>query len=426
MSNDTMIQAPKPEQGTQDDLTNLLREGAKRLIAEAVDAELSAMLTQFEDYKDQSGRRHVVRNGYLPEREILTGIGPVSVRVPKVRDRSGTRIKFTSALLPPYLRRARSVEEVLPWLYLKGISTGDMQEALEALLGPEAKGLSPATISRLKARWEDEHKAWSGRDLSNKRYVYFWIDGVYFNVRLDDARQCILVIIGVTEDGVKEFVTIEDGYRESEHSWLLVLGDLRQRGLEIGPELAVGDGALGLWKALPKVYGETRIQRCWVHKTANVLNYLPKSLQSKAKAALQQIWMASTREQANQAFDSFVALYKAKYPKATECLKKDRDALLTFYDFPAEHWVHIRTTNPVESTFATVRLRTAKTRGCVSRSTILALVFRLGLSAEKHWIKLRGFKRLGQVIRGVKFADGTPIVTDGQGVEGGLISRTAA
>jgi transposase-like protein len=356
----------------------------------------------------------------------MTGIGPVSVRVPKVRDRSGSQIKFTSALLPPYLRRAQSVEEVLPWLYLKGISTGEMQEALEALLGQDAKGLSPATISRLKARWEDERQAWSQRDLSNKRYVYLWIDGVYFNVRLDEAKQCILVIIGVTEEGVKEFVAIEDGYRESEQSWLMALRDLKQRGLEIGPELAVGDGALGFWKALPKVYGQTRSQRCWVHKTKNVLNYLPKSLQSKAKAALQQIWMASTREQAHKAFDRFVAMYKAKYPKATECLQKDREALLAFYDFPAEHWVHIRTTNPVESTFATVRLRTAKTRGCVSRNTILALVFRLGLSAEKHWIKLRGFQRLGQIIRGVKFSDGTPVVTDGENVEDRMISRNAA
>ena len=314
----------------------------------------------------------------------------------------------------------------MPWLYLKGISTGDMQEALEALLGQDAKGLSAASISRLKARWEGERQVWSQRDLSSKRYVYLWIDGVYFNVRMDEAKQCILVIIGVTEEGVKEFVAIEDGYRESEQSWLMALRDLKQRGLEIGPELAVGDGALGFWKALPKVYGQTRSQRCWVHKTKNVLNYLPKSLQSKAKAALQQIWMAPSREQAHKAFDSFVAIYEAKYPKATECLQKDRDALLAFYDFPAEHWVHIRTTNPVESTFATVRLRTAKTRGCVSRNTILALVFRLGLSAEKHWIKLRGFQRLGQVIRGVKFSDGTPVTTDEQDVEDGLISRSAA
>lgn len=426
MSKDTTTQAPNPGEGTRDDLTEMLREGAKRLIAEAVDAELSAMLSQFVDYNDQAGRRYVVRNGYLPEREVLTGIGPVSVQVPKVRDRSGTGIKFTSAILPPYLRRARSVEEVLPWLYLKGVSTGDMQEALEALLGPEAKGLSPATISRLKARWEGDHQAWSGRDLSDKRYVYFWIDGVYFNVRLDDARQCILVIIGVTEEGIKEFVAIEDGYRESEQSWLMVLRDLKQRGLEIGPELAVGDGALGFWKALPKVYGQTRSQRCWVHKTANVLNYLPKSIHPKAKAAIQQIWMAPSREQAHRAFDRFVAMYQAKYPKATDCLQKDRDALLAFYDFPAEHWVHIRTTNPVESTFATVRLRTAKTRGCVSRNTTLALVFRLGLSAQKHWIRLRGFKRLGQVIRGVKFSDGTPVDGNDEHGKEDHLSRSAA
>ena len=426
MSKDTVIDATNPGERKRDELTDLLREGAKRLIAEAVDAELATMLAQFVDYKDQSGRRFVVRNGHLPEREIMTGIGPVSVQVPKVRDRSGTRIKFTSALLPPYLRRTQSVEEVLPWLYLKGISTGDMQESLEALLGKGAKGLSPATVSRLKARWEDDYQSWSQRDLSGSRYVYFWVDGVYFNVRMDDAKQCILVIIGVTEEGIKEFVAIEDGYRESEQSWLLVLRGLKQRGLEIGPELAVGDGALGFWKALPKVYGETRGQRCWVHKTANVLNCLPKSIQPKAKVALQQIWMAPGREEAYKAFDSFVAIYEAKYPKATNCLEKDRDAMLAFYDFPAEHWVHIRTTNPVESTFATVRLRTAKTRGCVSRNTILTLVFRLGLSAEKHWIRLRGFKRLSQVIRGVKFADGTPVVADEKHVDDGLISRTAA
>ncbi len=409
MSKDTVIDATNLEEGKPDELTDLLREGAKRLIAEAVDAELSTMLAQFSDYKDESGRRFVVRNGHLPKREIMTGIGPVSVRVPKVRDRSGTRIKFTSALLPPYLRRARSVEEVLPWLYLKGISTGDMQEALEALLGKGAKGLSPATISRLKARWEDEYRSWSQRDLSEKRYVYFWVDGVYFNVRMDDAKQCILVIIGVTEEGIKEFVAIEDGYRESEESWLLVLRGLKQQGLQIGPELAVGDGALGFWKALPKVYGETRSQRCWVHKTANVLNCLPKSIQPKAKVALQQIWMAPGREEAYKAFDSFVAIYEPKYPKATNCLQKDRDMLLAFYDFPAEHWSHIRTTNPVESTFATVRLRTAKIRGCVSRNTILALVFRLGLSAQEHWIRLRGFQQLGEIIRGVRFSDGVAV-----------------
>ncbi|NIN67445.1 MAG: IS256 family transposase [Anaerolineae bacterium] len=426
MNKDTTIADQNPEERPQDHLTELLRSGAKRLIAEAVDAELSAMLSEFSDYKDPSGRNYVVRNGYLPQREVLTGIGPVSVQVPKVRDRSGTGIKFTSAILPPYLRRARSVEEVLPWLYLKGVSTGDMQEALEVLLGPDAQGLSAASVSRLKARWESDHQEWSGRDLSHKRYVYFWIDGVYFNVRLEDARQCILVVIGARDDGVKEFVAIEDGYRESEQSWLMVLRDLKQRGLGIGPELAVGDGALGFWKALPQVYGQTRSQRCWVHKTMNVLNYLPRSLQPRAKADLQQIWMAPSRGEANRAFDRFVAMYEAKYPRATECLQKDRDALLAFYDFPAEHWVHLRTTNPVESTFATVRLRTAKTRGCVSRSTILSLVFRLGLSAEKHWVRLRKSELLGQVIEGVKFSDGTPVTRDEEHVGDGQLSRTAA
>jgi transposase-like protein len=367
----------------------------------------------------------------------------VSVQVPKVRDRpdkprvfnSGVGIKFTSTLLPPYPRRAQSVEEVLPWLYLKGVSTGDMQEALEALLGEGAKGLSPATVSRLKSGWEEEYKAWSNRDLSDKRYVYFRVDGVYFNVRMDDARQCILVIIGATEEGVKEFVAIEDGYRESEQSWLMVLRDLKERGLEIGPELAVGDGALGFWKALPQVYGETRGQRCWVHKpvlstaegTANVLNYLPKSVQPKAKAALQQIWMAPTREEAHKTFDSFIAIYEAKYPKVTNCLEKDRDALLAFYDFPAEHWSHIRTTNPVESTFATVRLRTDKTRGCVSRNTILALVFRLGLPRQVGGIRLRGFQRLGELIRGIEFSDGVAadMNEEGQLEERNLVGSAA-
>lgn len=406
MRKDSVVGAEKP--AGSDLLTEVLREGAQELIMQAVEAELATLLAAYAGYRDGQGRRLVVRNGYLPQREVLTGIGPVRVQVPKVRDRSGRGIKFTSALLPPYLRRAQSVEAVLPWLYLKGISTGGMQEALAALLGEQAQGLSPATISRLKAKWE-EHQAWSQRDLSGKRYVYIWVDGIYGNVRLEDARQCLLVIIGVTEEGRKEFIAIEDGYRESEQSWLELLRGLKARGLEVDPKLAVGDGALGFWKALPQVYGTTRAQRCWVHKTANVLNYLPKSAQPKAKAALQEIWLAPSRAAATTACDRFLAVYGDKYQKATACLEKDRDTLLTFYDFPAEHWVHIRTTNPLESTFATVRLRTAKTRGCVSRTTILALVFKLALSAEQRWIRLRGFGRLGEVIRGVKFADGLPL-----------------
>ena len=412
MSKDTIIECKKPEEERTDPLTDLLRTGAQQLIANAVEAELLDLLGQYADSKDKQGRQMVVRNGYLPAREIQTGIGPVKVKVPKVRDRSGSGICFHSSLLPPYLRRTKSIEELLPWLYLKGLSTGDFQEALAALLGKDARGLSAGTISRLKDRWRADLAKWQQRDLDKKRYVYFWADGVYFNIRGDEARQCILVIVGVDEHGHKEFVAIEDGYRESEQSWLEVLNALKQRGLQVGPKLAIGDGALGFWKALSKVYGETRHQRCWVHKTANVLNKLPKGAQAKAKAALHQIWMAATREDAYKAFDGFLATYRDKYPKAAGCLEKDRETLLAFYDFPAAHWQHIRTSNPIESTFATVRLRTNKTRGCVSRQTILSMVFQLGQSAQKRWRRLRGFKHLADVIRGVKFENGVLVDTN--------------
>jgi len=406
MNDDTIIGFRKPGEAETDPLTELLRKGARQLIAEAVEAELQGFLAEYQDHRDSRGRRVVVRNGYLPEREVQTGIGSVKVKVPKVRDRSSSGIKYNSSLLPPYLRRARRVEELLPWLYLKGISTGDFQEALSALLGPDAKGLSAGTISRLKAQWQADHGKWRNRSLESKRYVYFWADGVYFNIRSDEARQCILVIVGVTEQGRKEFVAIEDGYRESEQSWLELLLNLKERGLKLGPKLAVGDGALGFWKALSKVHGETGHQRCWVHKTANVLNKLPKGQQKKAKERLHEIWMAATREDAQKAFSAFVAAYEAKYPKAVECLGKDQESLLAFYDFPAAHWQHIRTSNPIESTFATVRLRTARTRGCVSRQSILSLVYQLGMSAQKRWRRLRGFKHLAEVVAGVKFTDG--------------------
>jgi transposase-like protein len=405
MSNDTIVAFRKPGE-FEDGLTEMLRAGARRLIGEAVEAELAEFLANVQERKDGRGRRAVVRNGYLPERAIQTGIGSVTVKVPKVRDRNGSGIQFRSELLPPYLRRTKSLQQLLPWLYLKGVSTGDFQEALTALLGPQAKGLSAGTISRLKAQWTEEHTCWSQRSLQSKRYVYLWADGVYFNIRADEAKQCLLVIVGVDEQGHKEFLAIEDGYRESEQSWLELLTGLKARGLQHGPELAVGDGALGFWKALSKVYGQTRHQRCWVHKTANVLNKLPKSQQKKAKSRLHEIWMAASREEAHTAFYAFVTAYEGKYPKAAECLQKDHDALLAFYDFPAPHWQHIRTTNPIESTFATVRLRTTKTRGCVSRQSILSLVYRLGLSAEKRWRRLRGFKHLADVIEGVKFVDG--------------------
>ena len=406
MSQNKIIDLKKPGEFCEDPLTELLRNGARQLIADAVQVELQELLDQYSVLRNERGYLQVVRNGYLPEREILTGIGPIKVKVPKIRDKSGQRIKFNSALLPPYLRKTRRVEEVLPWLYLKGISTGDFQEALHALLGTDGKGLSASTISRLKGIWEQEHETWNRRSLKNKRYVYIWADGVYFNIRSDDARQCILVIIGVTEQGRKEFIAIEDGYRESEQSWSELLLRIKAQGLSHSPKLAIGDGALGFWKALSKVFPKTKHQRCWVHKTANVLNKLPKAVQPKAKQALHEIWMAPTRTDAYKAFDIALSTYSAKYPKAMTCLEKDKDEMLAFYDFPAMHWQHIRTSNPIESVFATVRLRTNKTRGCVARHTILSMVFKLGQSAQKKWRKLRGFKLLGEVIRGVQFKDG--------------------
>ena len=410
MGKGSVVEFRKPADTVEDALTEVLREGARKLLAEAIEAEVEDFINQHSQLRDDLGHRRVVRNGHLPEREITTGIGAVEVRGARVRDRGATAgqepIRFASRILPPYLRRTRSLEELLPWLYLKGISTGDFSEALAALLGPEAPGLSPSTISRLKEIWKGELGAWQKRDLKGKHYVYFWVDGVYFNVRMEEANQCLLVIIGVTEDGRKELVGLWDGYRESEQSWKELLLDLKRRGLSRGPLLAVGDGALGFWKALPQAYGQTRCQRCWVHKTANVLNKLPKGAQKRAKGYLQDIWMAETKQEANKAFDYFLNAYGAKYPKAVACLEKDRDELLTFYDFPAEHWKHIRTTNPIESTFATVRLRTAKTKNCLSRQTVMTMVFRLCQSAEGKWRRLNGSKLLAEVIQGVNFVNG--------------------
>lgn len=396
-----------------DPLHSLIREGAQQLIAAAVESELESMLSQYQDRRDDQGRRSVVRNGYLPERTIQTGIGDVRVHVPKVRDRSGSGIKFNSTLLPPYLKRARSLDELIPWLYLRGVSTGGFQDALQALLGEQAKGLSANTVARLKARWLDEYSDWRRKDLSHKRYVYLWADGVYSQVRMDD-KLCLLVILGVTEHGRKELVAVEDGYRESEASWREVLTDLRNRGLQRPPKLAVGDGALGFWAALNKVFPQTRHQRCWVHKSANVLNKLPKTVQPKVKTALQDIYLAETREAAHKAFDSALERFGAKYPKAMECLAKDREDLLAFYDFPAEHWVHLRTTNPIESTFATVRLRTRKSRNCGSRETTLAMVFRLLQSAEHRWKRIKGFKLLELVVNNVNFHNGEQVDAQSQ------------
>jgi transposase-like protein len=394
----------------EDALTEVLRRGAKELLQQAVEVEVAEAIAQFAELKDEQGRRRVVRNGYLPERSIQTGIGEVAVRAPRVRDRAG-ELKFSSRLLPPYLRRTRSLDELLPWLYLKGLSSSDFSGALTALLGPAAPGLSAAKICRLKEIWRLEYEHWRRRSLSDKEYVYVWADGIYFGVRLEDARQCLLVVIGATKEGRKELLGLTDGYRESEASWKELLLELKERGLTVDPKLAIGDGSLGFWKALPQVFGSTRAQRCWKHKTANVLNKLPKGLQAKAKAELNDIWMAESRTAAEQAFDKFLLSYEAKYPKASECLHKDRSALLTFYDFPALHWSHIRTTNPIESTFATVRLRTSKTRGCVSRGGLLAMVFKLMKVAEQKWYKLKGSEFLVQVIQGVRFKDGTQVNT---------------
>ena len=385
-------------------------EIAIRLNVSAVEAEVAEFLEGHATLVDDRGRRRIVRNGHLPERLIQTGIGPVDVRQPRVRDRRAGEgagaIRFTSAILPRYLRRTKSLEDLLPWLYLRGISSGDFSEALAALLGAQAPGLSAFTIGRLKEVWQDEMERWQRRDLSAKRYVYFWVDGIYFGARLEEEKQCILVIIGATDHGTKELIAITDGYRESEQSWREVLLDLKRRGLGIGPELVTGDGALGFWKALRQVYGAAREQRCWVHKTGNILNKLPKGLQNKAKGHLQDIWMAETRKDAETAFDFFLEAYGPKYEKATACLAKDRDALLSFYDFPAEHWKHVRTTNPIESTFATVRLRTYRTKGCLSRKTAMAMVFKLCQGASKKWRRLNGSDQFAEIIRGVKFVNG--------------------
>jgi putative transposase len=409
MEENTVVSLEKPSPYVEDPLTEVLRQGAREMLAKAVGNEVTAFIEGHGEVRDERGRQMIVRNGHLPQREIQTGIGAVSVRVPRVRDRrklpKEEKISFTSNILPPYLRRTKSMEELIPWLYLKGISTGDFSEALRALVGTEAPGLSASTVVRLKEGWKQDYEEWRRRDLCAKRYVYVWADGIHMNVRMDND-QCLLVLIGAMEDGRKELLAVEDGYRESAQSWRELLVSLKRRGLENPPELAVGDGALGFWKALAEVYGKTRGQRCWVHKTANVLNNLPKSVQPKAKEALHEIWMAETKGKAEKAFDAFVETYGPKYSKAVECLVKDRKELLAFYDFPAEHWKHIRTTNPIESMFATVRLRTAKTRGCLSRTTALTMAFQLARCAQKGWRKLDGYQRLAEIVRGVRFVDG--------------------
>lgn len=408
MTETTIADLPDPSGFSPDPLSDVLRAGARHLIEQAVEAELIALLSAHADDKTEDGRVRLVRHGHLPEREVMTGIGPVPVKVPRVRDRSHSeeKIRFTSSILPPYLRKAKSIEELLPWLYLKGISTGDFQEALAALLGPNAAGLSSTTISRLKADWWGDYERWQRRDLSARRFVYVWADGVYFRPRMAEEKQCVLVLIGADEWGRKEILGLTDGYRESTQSWRELLLDLKRRGLNHAPDLAIGDGALGFWAAIREVFGSTREQRCWFHKTGNVLNAMPKSLQAKAKGHLHDIWQAETKAEADASFDFFVETYGVKYDKAVAKLVKDREVLLAFYDFPAEHWKHIRTTNPIESTFATVRHRTGKTKGCLSRKTGLAMAFKLMMSAQGKWRKLDGANRMPEIVQGIAFVDG--------------------
>lgn len=391
-----------------DVMTQILRQGAQQMLAAAIDAEVQEFLKAHEDQRDSAGRKLVVRNGYLPERELMTGLGKIPVKQPRVRDKrpAQQRVEFSSSILPKYLRKTKAIEELVPWLYLKGISTNAFPEALQALLGPEAKGLSASTITRMKAVWEDEYAEWSKRDLSGKKYVYFWADGIYSNIRLEDERQCLLVLMGATEDGTKELIAVVDGVRESHLSWKALLLDVQSRGLTCDPKLAIGDGALGFWKALREVYPATRCQRCTVHKTANVLNQLPKKVQPEAKRMLHEIWQSPTKQDAGKACDKFVKTFEQKYLKATEILQKDRDVLLTFFDFPAENWGHIRTTNPIESTFATIRLRHRSTRGSGSAKASLTMLFKLAQSASKTWRKLRGHDHFPELLEGIKFIDG--------------------
>jgi transposase-like protein len=391
-----------------DPLMELLRTGAEQLIYQAVEAELLELLAEHSERRTEDGTAGVVRNGHLPARKLQTGLGPVTVRIPKVRAKTGEPVTFHSALVPPYVRKTRSLEAALPWLYLKGISSGEMGEALKVLVGPEATGLSASTVSRLKQIWAQEYRSWCDDRLDKDRWVYVWADGVYSGLRAEQTKLCALVVIGVNERGEKHFLAIEDGVRESSQSWREVLLRLKSRGMS-APELAIGDGAMGFWAALEEAYPETRQQRCWMHKTMNVLNCLPKSAQPKAKQALHNIWQAETQADAEKAFDLFIKTYEPKYPKAAVCLHKDREELMAFYDFPAQHWQSIRTSNPIESTFGTIRHRTKRSKGCLSRDGMLHMMFKLGLCAEKKWRRLRGFDYLAKVVIGIKFKDGVEV-----------------
>jgi len=397
-----------------DPLTDILRAGARQLLAQAVEIEVETFLATMKDLKLADGRARVVRHGHGPARTIQTGIGPVEVARAKVRDRGaasdGERIRFSSAVLPLWARRTRSLDALLPVLYLRGVSTGDFQEALTALLGKEAPNLSPAVISRLTAEWQGEYDRWQKRDLSARRYVYVWADGVFLQARMEDHGECMLVLIGATPEGKKELIGFQVGVRESAQSWRELLLDVKQRGLQIAPEIAVGDGALGFWKALDETFPGTRHQRCWLHKTVNVLDKVPLSVQANMKRDLREVYWAPNRASAETAIDAFAEKYRAKYGRAVECLTKDRAALLAFYDLPAEHWDHLRTTNPIESVFATVRHRTVRTKGSLSPTTARLMVFKLVIAASKTWRRLKGTNQLPKVIAGVSFRDGIEVI----------------
>jgi putative transposase len=412
-SSSTVVSLRQPDE-VDDPLTAILRSGARRLLAQAVEAEAEAFLAEMKGMRLPDGRERVVRHGHAPERVVQTGIGPVPVRRAKLRDRGAgeagaERIRFTSAILPRWARRTRSLDALLPVLYLRGVSTGDLQEALGALLGKDAPNLSPSVVARLKAEWEADFARWQRRDLSARRYVYVWADGVYLQARMEPQAECMLVLIGATPEGKKELLGFQVGLRESSQSWRELLVDLKARGLAVAPELATGDGALGFWKALEAVFPSTRHQRCWVHKTSNVLNKLPRSVQPAAKRDLREIWQAPDRATAEAAIATFAEKYGAKYGKAVACLVKDREALLAFYDFPAEHWDHLRTSNPIESVFATVRHRTVRTKGALSQDTARLMVFKLVMAAAKTWRRLQGENQLPKVVQGVTFRNGVEV-----------------
>lgn len=418
MNNNTFRLKISPEENIiKKPLDEIAREGAREMLQKALEIEVDLFLEQYQYILDDNGNRQAVRNGHSESRKIITGAGQLDIRTPRIDDRILDKHKekrFKSSIVPPYLRRTKNIDELLPVLYLKGISTGDFTEALESILGKQAIGLSAQTIVRLKQIWEQEYNEWAKRDLSKAEYVYWWVDGIYFNARLDDDRQCVLVIIGARPDGKKEIVTVVDGFRESKISWQSIMRDLKRMGLSKGPKLAIGDGSLGFWGALDEEFPEAEHQICWIHKTANALDKLPKSLQGKAKTMIHNIYLAPTRKEADIAFDIFIEEFEDKYPKAVDCLRNNRENLLNFYNYPAQQWIHLRSTNVIESTFSTVRLRTIKTKGCGSRIATLTMVFKLILSAQKRWSRLRGHIKIKQVWDGVKFKDGLMVKKDGK------------